>query len=780
MKPVKLEPILFVILVFQLFFVDSVFPYEKIVSNPVQYCKTCSEDELLVAIIILQHLEFQAVHGENHISLNQIKADLQSAKERLKKSKVVSLQKEGKFSIKGEITHVVCNGNKLVVPEYFLTNDLQALDRAKISQSGADTPYENCPKTIKDYARRPTTKLSDDKFCHNFLNMYPGIFNSRDIGKCFDAHADACSFTISVDDKTRDIKTFTSPIQIKGRITAGGSDSGSIDSGDSRLIFNFVSEQAFSFSTTKGYLKKFYSVDPVFQLWVHGPNYGIEELGYIQTTETDREWEEKIFYALKAKYPDKKDLLNALNNVGKGHRRVFYNVDVNNCSFEPFDGVGTYTVHMRAGILFLPRTLEETRIFLLSKDIENRKYLRAAYNSETESGLQRIRSAINESDNRRSFISNVLKILFAPEIQLFNGKTKVDSDWTNQKNRMESGSVYFVNDNINLRIDCINPENGEAADQKVLRIRKFKDDKPLGWQNLPLSTLEWRFSPNKKHVYITIPWQKLVEIGAFQPQADDGIPEYSSLDIVLSPKLSGFDDSEAFIGHFASKGYHSRGYAKGVVGKKPCISPPITELSKDFLKAAGVEFFQVSFGNIESDVFQVQNQADVFYMSGHGGVKTGCIIIGSIEFSAKEAIANWNQEVKTIIFALCSVLKIKNYNRKFPGEPEKQKASPGEIWAEMNGKLLLGYCESAPTDLDKNNVSEKLTKDILLDFFKLGGNPEDWLIANNNSPARLAKNACFIDTRTKPYRYGYLVNGWFGASANYVLYDHTIGKWPDN
>jgi hypothetical protein len=775
MKSVKLKYILFIVLFIQLFFVNSVFSYEKIISNTVQFCENCSEEELPVAITILQHLEFLAVHGENHISLSQIKANLQCVEDRLKKSEVVSLRKEGKFCIKGEVTHVVCNNNKLDVPEYFLTNDPQALDRAKRSQLGAETLYENCPKTIKDYAQYPATKLADDKFCNKFLNMHPGIFKSWDIDKCFKAHAEACSFTISVDDETEDIKTFVSPIHIKGKIVAGDSDSGSINSSDSRLIFNFVSEQAFAFSTTKGYLKKFYSVDTDFQLWVRGPKYGIEEVGCVQTTETDQEWEDKIFYALQAKYPDKEELKKALNNIGKGHRRVFINIDLSNNSFEPFDGVGTYTVYMRASTIFLPRTLEETRIFLLSKDIDNKKHLQAAYKKETKAGLPRIRSAINESGNRCGFTSNKLKILFAPEIQLFNGKTKEDSDWTNQANKMKPGSVYFVNDSINVKIDYIKPENGESIDQKVLQIRKFKDDKPLGWRNIPIADLDWRFSPNEKHLYITIPWKKLVELGFCPIKTNDGVPEFASLDFVKNKK-SNLNDSIGFEKYAASKGSSNRGNAKGGYEIISLLNPSLTLLTKDLLKSAGVEFVQISFQKMESPIFQIQNQADVFYFSGHGDVLTGELeIFYDTKVSPAEVIPNWDQDLNHVFFAGCSVLKIKNYNDRFPKEPPKAKASPGEKWAKLRGKILYGYCAKAPTDTNSLWDGADTTKNIFMEFVRLGEKPEDWLKANNT---RYGRNACVIDTKSIPWRYGCIKKNYGQHEFLWIEFDHKTGKWP--
>lgn len=766
----KAKCIFFGWLFLQLCFVIPAFSVEKEIFNVVEFCEKCPDEELPLALVLAQHMDFLTAHNESQLSMLQIREALKNIQKRLNQSDLVSLEKKGKFCIKGEVTHIVYKESRLSVPEYFLTSNANLSCRNTNKQSGVDTPYENCPQTIKDYGQYPITKLSEDKFCDAFIQRYGGIFNSPQIEKCFQRHLASCSLFITVDAKTENIKTFSIPINIESKIAANDENSGVTGN---RLILNFMSDKEFFFQTTKGYLKKFYSVDPTYTLHVKGPKYGFEELGFTQTTETDEEWLEKIFQKLQAKYPDKKELLKALDNIGSGRQKWFRSSEPD-CSFEPFDGIGTYTVSMSVDLTFLPRTLEETRIFLLSKDINNKNCLLAAYNGETTSGLQRIRSAI-KANTHYSLSSNKLKIQFTPVIELFKPATKEDADWTTSSNRMPPGSVYFVNDSINVKIDYAQPANGESIDNKVLQIRKFKDDKPLKWQDIPFSTLDWRFSPNQKHLYITIPWKRLVEIGFCQEDTNDKIPEFASLDYVKNAK-SNLNDSLGLKEYAISAKALNRGNAQGGFGITEKIAPPLTLLSKDFLKSAGVEFVQISFQKMESSVFQIQNQADIFYFSGHGDAFNGELEMScNDKITPSEAILAWDQDLMRIFLAGCSVLKIKNYNNKFQDNPEKAKASPGEKWAKLKGKIFYGYCAGAPSDTNSFFDGADTTKNILMNFFKLGGKPEDWLTANNN---RYGRNACVIITTSIPWRYG-CIREYNGIYIQWwVAFDHKTGSWP--
>lgn len=188
-----------------------------------------------------------------------------------------------------------------------------------------------------------------------------------------------------------------------------------------------------------------------------------------------------------------------------------------------------------------------------------------------------------------------------------------------------------------------------------------------------------------------------------------------------------------------------------------------------------MEFVQISFEKIESPIFQIQNQADVFYFSGHGHLTGELETAYSERFSPSEAIANWSHDLNHIFFAGCSVLKIKNYNDKFKGNSAKAKASPGEKWAKIKGKVFYGYCAKAPTDTNSLLDGADTTKNIFMKFIRLGEKPKDWLEADND---RYGRNACVIDTRSIPWRYGFIKKIRWRHQILWLEFDHKTGTWP--
>ena len=165
----------------------------------------------------------------------------------------------------------------------------------------------------------------------------------------------------------------------------------------------------------------------------------------------------------------------------------------------------------------------------------------------------------------------------------------------------------------------------------------------------------------------------------------------------------------------------------------------------------------------------LQDQADTFYVSGHGNHSTGQVLGGELSPDAVQPY--WGQDIDKVIIAGCSVLDINDYNNFFVGPrpgggnwaSSDHTASPGETWATVGPKLLMGYNAMAP--LDDNVGDPNFTKDIITNY--LNSTETDdvkrWMYANRDkaiaadpnrknglgvsNPNGRPWNACVIDMR---------------------------------
>jgi hypothetical protein len=176
--------------------------------------------------------------------------------------------------------------------------------------------------------------------------------------------------------------------------------------------------------------------------------------------------------------------------------------------------------------------------------------------------------------------------------------------------------------------------------------------------------------------------------------------------------------------------------------------------SKEFVKAAGVELMGVKYNSAESPERQVANQADSVYISGHGYDD------GSIQTRPNETIKPadvkdaWNAgNVKVVMIGACSALNI---------------SGGGKEWAQLDGKVLLGYNGSAPGDAGVAPVR------IVNEYFADPATLNPIVAWRNANEKNLAWNACAIDTRgpTKMY-YRFEGNFIFGKKWTAVPQD----KW---
>lgn len=190
---------------------------------------------------------------------------------------------------------------------------------------------------------------------------------------------------------------------------------------------------------------------------------------------------------------------------------------------------------------------------------------------------------------------------------------------------------------------------------------------------------------------------QLVELGLLPSQDEDGVDEMASYDVGTLAGVDGSDLSDSLA--FEGMALAHRGRASNERTLTLDSTPPNSELSESFFKAAGAEVLSVSYGGVQSARRQIMNQADYFYYSGHGHHRWGTVD----DFEPGDVADYWRKDLDCVIFAGCSVLDINDYNNNFLSQsgvwdPEDHAASPGKLWETTGPKVLLGYNYYAPRD----------------------------------------------------------------------------------
>lgn len=190
---------------------------------------------------------------------------------------------------------------------------------------------------------------------------------------------------------------------------------------------------------------------------------------------------------------------------------------------------------------------------------------------------------------------------------------------------------------------------------------------------------------------------QLVELGLLPSQDEDGVDEMASYDVGTLAGVDGSDLSDSLA--FEGMALAHRGRASNERTLTLDSTPPNSELSESFFKAAGAEVLSVSYGGVQSARRQIMNQADYFYYSGHGHHRWGTVD----DFEPGDVADYWRKDLDCVIFAGCSVLDINDYNNNFLSrsgvwDPEDHAASPGKLWETTGPKVLLGYNYYAPRD----------------------------------------------------------------------------------
>lgn len=267
-----------------------------------------------------------------------------------------------------------------------------------------------------------------------------------------------------------------------------------------------------------------------------------------------------------------------------------------------------------------------------------------------------------------------------------------------------------------------------------------------GGASLPLDDAYTTLSSSggRTVVRVECPFGKLKDVRALPRQDSDDVAEMAWIDIVEDrpDTVQNLDDSRAF----AELGHAFRGKATTDPGQTLESEPPNSEQSESFFKAAGCETVQVSYGGAVSARRQVMNQADVFYISGHGGHAANML---QGRYTPSMLGDFWKRDLDCLIIAGCSLLDVNDYNGNFQGADHLR--SPGKEWEPTGPAVLLGYNYIAPGD--RGGAPARIVAHWLRN--RAGrGDVDAWMDAN---AANRAWNACAIE---KGARYVYFRRLW--------------------
>ena len=244
---------------------------------------------------------------------------------------------------------------------------------------------------------------------------------------------------------------------------------------------------------------------------------------------------------------------------------------------------------------------------------------------------------------------------------------------------------------------------------------------------------------------------RLKSLGLVPAQDEDGVTEMSVYDVGTPAGINGSDLSDA--NAFLALGAARRGMATGEDMPSLYSTPPVSECSESFLKAAGCEIIKAEYGiaticRAVSARRQIMNQADYFYYSGHGLHKHALLD----NYPPSRFVGRWNNDMECLIISGCSFLDINDYNNNFIFSPEEHVASPGKLWETVGPTIMLGYNGEAPAD--EGGAPARIIQSWLANRLDMGDVPA-WLKANANNRAW---NACAI---VKGQRYLYLKKGFW-------------------
>jgi hypothetical protein len=302
---------------------------------------------------------------------------------------------------------------------------------------------------------------------------------------------------------------------------------------------------------------------------------------------------------------------------------------------------------------------------------------------------------------------------------------------------------------------------------KVLEVDHYKTLKfkthgtmPIG-ASVTLSPQNTTFQANAEQTELRLEFTRaqLKQLGVLPTVEADATKEIAWFDLVKDAK-SNLSDSRAFESANAAiteNDKRGRAHKEGMIrgnGDRPS--------DKTFLIAGGAQLMSVQFGGSKSHQKQLADQADALYISGHGSYANGTISVdpeSTVRFGASDA--KWDADMEVVIIGGCSVLGIKTKKYRYSSMTAKDRRhynsnygniadpSPGEAWENIKPGVKLGYCYSAPLDIQGSPGIVSKYQDLV----NTGVDPvAAWGQANAGTTG---VNACAIDTRKTPHEYWY-------------------------
>jgi tetratricopeptide (TPR) repeat protein len=308
---------------------------------------------------------------------------------------------------------------------------------------------------------------------------------------------------------------------------------------------------------------------------------------------------------------------------------------------------------------------------------------------------------------------------------------------------------YQADNSVIVKIKCEDPQNSKKNMIKILftyldsldltkvkkRVLTFVNEEfaEIVLEKLNLTDKKWNlldenFIFKKEHNKIYI-----------EGKAKKNNPKFA--DFIFNYENSNYKDSEIFVKKMMDNNNVLRGEAR----RRKDIENDNIELTRDFVKSAGVQIASLSITTLKIKCL-IEDQADYFYISGHGEHTTGELTLGKGSIEPKDIKNEWKKELKTLIIAGCSILDIGDFRGNYSGTAHN--ANPGLKWLDKGPKFLLGYCFNAPLD---RQGSDRIIKNWCLNYEK-DGIVESWKTANDNKNGR---NACAIDCSKTKKNYWY-------------------------
>ena len=344
----------------------------------------------------------------------------------------------------------------------------------------------------------------------------------------------------------------------------------------------------------------------------------------------------------------------------------------------------------------------------------------------------------------------LVTIIKVDTVEIYKPETDTDAEWQNVANVMDWKEVIRSDEDLKFKIKFTQVINSKDQFPCDIKFDTFVDDSPL-WVTIPINGDD-KLSQDKKELWMTVPNGELKSYGFIPNVEEDSEWEYCSFE---STGSGNFNDSDQFdtdiAGGLCKPRVNTRGPGNWTDTAITWSGKTVPAWSADgandteYLKAGGGVYIEIKSGG-ESDRGILQDQADWFYISGHGSHTAGTLCgVAAVD-------VDWNKDLQWVFMAGCSVCDIDDLNGNYDdGE------SPGEDWATTGPDYFLGYNWFAPAD--DHSGDPMFTAKIIEKYFQhrvYYTYWESWKRANEDMAGGWSDspyNACFIRVTDSTYFY---------------------------